>query len=226
MKKKLLLADDSATIQKVVHLCFADEPFEVRVAPDGDRAQELLSGWCPDILLADVLLPGVDGYELCKRARHKSKIPVVLLVGMFEPFDFGRAEESRYDAYLTKPFDTRYLIELVKELVNRDAEESRQEEAEIAGRVHTLEFEEPYRAAMSGILQIDKFDLTPWDYEIVPQPEPPLPRVSVHEAADTVAAVGASRNLEAHVTAVMERLLPHWMETIHADLLKELRRMS
>src|SRR5262245_42772051 len=116
---KVLLADDSPTIQKVIRLCFADEPLQLEVASDGQQTMELLHSWKPDVLLVDALLPGMDGYEICTRVKRDIKIPVVLLVGAFEPFDFGRAEDSRYDAYLTKPFDTASLVRLVKELGSR-----------------------------------------------------------------------------------------------------------
>ncbi len=112
--RKLLLADDSATIQKVVDLTFSDEGMEVITVGDGQQALEKLDEVAPDIVLADVFMPGLSGYQLCeyiKRTERFSHIPVMLLVGSFEPFDEAEARRVGADDYLTKPFQSiRTLI--------------------------------------------------------------------------------------------------------------------
>ncbi len=112
--RKLLLADDSATIQKVVDLTFSDEGMEVITVGDGQQALEKLDEVVPDIVLADVFMPGLSGYQLCeyiKRTERFSHIPVMLLVGSFEPFDEAEARRVGADDYLTKPFQSiRTLI--------------------------------------------------------------------------------------------------------------------
>jgi CheY-like chemotaxis protein len=112
--RKLLLADDSATIQKVVELTFSDEGMEVVTVGDGRQAIEKLDEVLPDIVLADVFMPGMSGYEVCeyiKRTERFSHIPVMLLVGSFEPFDEAEARRVGADDYLTKPFQSiRTLI--------------------------------------------------------------------------------------------------------------------
>ncbi len=89
-KRKLLLADDSITIQKVVNLTFADEGIEVITASDGDTAMKKFVEATPDLVMADVNMPGLDGYRICemiKQDDETKQIPVILLVGSFEPFD-------------------------------------------------------------------------------------------------------------------------------------------
>ncbi|HJU55013.1 MAG TPA: response regulator [Pyrinomonadaceae bacterium] len=112
--RKLLLADDSATIQKVVDLTFSDEGLEVVTVSDGRQAIEKLDEVLPDIVLADIFMPGMNGYEVCeyiKRTERFSHIPVMLLVGSFEPFDEAEARRVGADDYLTKPFQSiRTLI--------------------------------------------------------------------------------------------------------------------
>jgi CheY-like chemotaxis protein len=119
--RKLLLADDSATIQKVVDLTFTDEGLEVVTVSDGQQALEKLDDFTPDIVLADVFMPGLDGYQLCehiKRTERFSHIPVMLLVGSFEPFDEAEARRVGADDYLTKPFQSiRTLIGKVRNLL-------------------------------------------------------------------------------------------------------------
>ena len=119
--RKLLLADDSITIQKVVTLTFADEGVEVVTASDGQEAIEKLKQSTPDVVLADAVMARVNGYEVCEYIKQDPKlkhIPVMLLVGSFEPFDEAEARRVGADDYVTKPFQSiRRLIDKVGGLV-------------------------------------------------------------------------------------------------------------
>lgn len=118
---RILLADDSITIQKVVNLTFADEGIEVVAVSNGDMAEKRLSEISPDLVLADIFMPGKNGYELCESIKQNPQfqnIPVVLLVGAFEPFDQSEAKRVRADAHLTKPFESRALVETVRKLIS------------------------------------------------------------------------------------------------------------
>src|ERR1700738_4710835 len=91
----LLLADDSITIQRVIELTFADEDIQVVAVGDGDQAIERLETAPPDIVLADVGMPGRNGYEVARYIKQSPKlshIPVVLLTGAFEPVDQAKAD--------------------------------------------------------------------------------------------------------------------------------------
>jgi CheY-like chemotaxis protein len=122
MGTKLLLADDSITIHKVVSLTFADEDVQIEAVTNGNAALEKARTGKPDIVLADVFMPGRNGYEVCDSIKSDPELahtPVVLLVGTFEPFDEEEASRVRCDAHLTKPFDTSELIKLIHDLVAR-----------------------------------------------------------------------------------------------------------
>jgi CheY-like chemotaxis protein len=118
MKRRILLADDSVTIQKVIELTFMDEDYEVRAVSNGDDAVKLLSEINPDFVIADVHMPGANGYEVCRRAKQlRPSLPVLLLVGTFEPFDEGEARAAGADSHLKKPFDSQELLQRVEELI-------------------------------------------------------------------------------------------------------------
>ncbi|MBA3631445.1 MAG: response regulator [Acidobacteria bacterium] len=123
-KRRLLLADDSVTIQKVVNLTFADEGIEVVIAGDGDTAMKKFVEATPDLVMADVNMPGLDGYRICemiKQDDETKQIPVILLVGSFEPFDEEEARRVGADDYLIKPFQSiRQLVHKVSVLLNLD----------------------------------------------------------------------------------------------------------
>jgi len=120
--RKLLLADDSATIQKVIDLTFADEGVRVVAVGNGQEAIDQLLELQPDIVLADVFMPARNGYEVCEYIKTNEKlkhIPVILLVGSFEPFDEAEARRVGADDILTKPFQSiRRLIDRVGALVS------------------------------------------------------------------------------------------------------------
>src|ERR1700741_5204382 len=103
MGSKILLADDSITIQKVVNLTFADEGIDVVAVNNGDVAERRMAEVKPDLVLADIFMPGKNGYELCESIKNSQfrNVPVVLLVGAFEPFDQAEARRVRADAHLT-----------------------------------------------------------------------------------------------------------------------------
>ncbi|MEP6924157.1 MAG: response regulator [Pyrinomonadaceae bacterium] len=137
-KRKLLLADDSMTIQKVVNLTFADEGIEVFTVGNGSLAIERLSEIEPDLVLADVHMPGLTGYEVCEQIRMHPRfkdVPVMLLVGSFEPFDESEAKRVGANDYLTKPFQSiRQLIQKVTALLadpNSETDEVNESEATV-----------------------------------------------------------------------------------------------
>jgi len=118
----LLLADDSVTIQRVIELTFADEDVKVVAVSDGDQAIQRLDSAPPDIVLADIGMPGKNGYEVAqyvKRSPHLAHIPVVLLTGAFEPVDQARAAEAGCDGVLAKPFEPQLVIGRVRELLTK-----------------------------------------------------------------------------------------------------------
>ena len=121
MRHKLLLADDSVTIQRVIELTFADEDIDVIAVGDGKLAIDRVRSERPDIVLADVGMPEADGYEVSRFVKHTPEfahIPVLLLTGAFEPIDESRARAAGCDGVLVKPFEPQLVIHRVKDLIN------------------------------------------------------------------------------------------------------------
>ena len=124
MSKTLLLADDSVVIQKLVGLSFANEDIEIVTTDNGDDAVVKAREISPDVVLADVIMPGKSGYEVCEEIKQDpalAHIPVLLLTGTFEAFDAARATQSGANGQITKPFEAQALVERVNEVMSAPA---------------------------------------------------------------------------------------------------------
>jgi CheY-like chemotaxis protein len=160
--KKLLLADDSVTIQKVVDLTFADEGVTVLCVNNGKDAIDRIAEFGPDVVLADVFMPLMNGYEVCeyiKQNENLKHIPVMLLVGSFEPFDEAEARRVGADDTLTKPFQSiRRLVEKVGILVG-----GRQ-----PGEAPTAELPKAEEEPEPEVLSEDEIEVTTADTQPLP----------------------------------------------------------
>lgn len=173
MSRTILLADDSVTIQKVIELTFMDEDYEVVAVGNGDEALEKLDEITPDFVIADVHMPGADGYDVAKHSKSlRPEVPVLLLVSTFEPFDEEKARKSGCDAFLKKPFDSQELQQLVERLSAEAAGEATADEAPswepqapeepVSGSgAEAAEAEEPARAEPFSIGLDDEDDASP-----------------------------------------------------------------
>ena len=122
MAKKILLADDSITIQKVVSLTLADGDYELVTVSDGESAVEKAREIKPDLIMADVAMPGKSGYEVCETVKNDPDlkgIPVLLLAGTFDTLDAEEAQRVGADDHIVKPFESEELTGKVQELLAR-----------------------------------------------------------------------------------------------------------
>lgn len=151
MTKSILLADDSVTIQKVVELTFMDEDFAVSAVSSGAEAIARLGESKPDVVIADVHMPGATGFEVCRRSKELyPAVPVLLLVGTFESFDADEAMRCGADGHLKKPFDSQELMRRVRELASTPSRSLPvpSAAAEIAPEPHA--FDDIYAAPMAA----------------------------------------------------------------------------
>lgn len=150
-RPKILLADDSVTIRKVVELTFADEGIDVVSVADGDAAMTAFVADQPDLVIADVNMPGVGGYKICEIIKEDDEtrhIPVILLTGSFEPFDPGEASRVGANFYFTKPFQSiRDLVEKVTDLLDTNAFEP-------VSAPETEDIDDLYKSSFADTLKI------------------------------------------------------------------------
>ena len=124
MTIRILVADDSITIQKIVAMAFENEDAEVEGIGDGQEAFDKVPDFKPDIVLADVDMPGLDGFELCQKIKGNSElanIKVLLLASDFEDFDEGRFKESQAENHISKPFKSDDIVQMVTQVMRGES---------------------------------------------------------------------------------------------------------
>lgn len=128
MKQKILIVDDDLNILELLRLYLEKEGFEVISSSRGDEALELFKKNPPVLVLLDIMLPGIDGWQVCRSIRQLSAIPIIMLSAKNEVFDKVLGLELGADDYLTKPFDPKELIARVKAVLRRGSSSNEDKE--------------------------------------------------------------------------------------------------
>ena len=116
---KILVVDDDQNICELLRLYIEKENFEVAVANDGRRALELFDSFSPDLILLDIMLPELDGWQVCREIRKKSQCPIIMLTAKGEVFDKVLGLELGADDYVVKPFETKEVVARIKAVLRR-----------------------------------------------------------------------------------------------------------
>lgn len=118
-KQKILIVDDDANIAELISLYLLKECFDTLIVNDGEEAIEKFHSYQPGLILLDLMLPGIDGYEVCREIRKTSNVPIIMLSAKGEIFDKVLGLELGADDYMIKPFDSKELVARVKAVLRR-----------------------------------------------------------------------------------------------------------
>ena len=118
-KKRILIVDDDENIAELISLYLEKEQYDTETAHDGEEALKLIEVYNPDLLLLDLMLPGIDGYEVCQQVRKTRDIPIIMLSAKGEVFDKVLGLKMGADDYMVKPFDANELIARVSAVLRR-----------------------------------------------------------------------------------------------------------
>ena len=119
LRQKILIVDDDNDIAELISLYLNKECFETRIVNEGDKVIREIGTFSPDLIILDVMLPGKDGYQVCREIRNISDIPIIMLSAKSETFDKVLGLELGADDYVSKPFDTKELVARVHALLRR-----------------------------------------------------------------------------------------------------------
>ncbi len=118
-RQKVLIVDDDNNIAELISLYFTKECFETLIVNDGESVMEALHDFEPNLILLDLMLPGMDGYQVCREVRAKHSIPIIMLSAKGEVFDKVLGLELGADDYIEKPFDSKELVARAKAVLRR-----------------------------------------------------------------------------------------------------------
>jgi CheY-like chemotaxis protein len=203
---RILLADDSPHAQRMGERILREEGFEVVSLTDGNAAMLRLADVDPDVILADVFLPGKSGFELCRYVKSEPRfkhVRVVLTAGLLEPFDEDEAKRAGCDAILKKPFEASRVVATIDPLV-KDAQLARKSLADTLSMVPIIPlpaFADPPKPAEPH-----------WTKAEPPPPEPP-PAESVSAAPAPAPEIDAER-VRAAITIALDAALPTMIQEI------------
>ena len=118
-KQKILIVDDDENIAELISLYLAKECFDTKIVGDGESALEMIKTYQPNFMLLDIMLPGIDGYEVLREVRKSSNLPIIMLSAKGEVFDKVLGLELGADDYIMKPFDSKEMVARVKAVLRR-----------------------------------------------------------------------------------------------------------
>ena len=118
-KQRILIVDDDYNIAELISLYLTKECFETKIVGDGEEALRVFPEFQPNLILLDLMLPGIDGYQVCRELRSTSQVPIIMLSAKGEIFDKVLGLELGADDYMIKPFDTKELVARVKAVLRR-----------------------------------------------------------------------------------------------------------
>lgn len=118
-KQKILIVDDDNNIAELISLYLTKECFDTKIVNDGEEALIAFEQYNPNLILLDLMLPGIDGYQVCREVRAKANVPIIMLSAKGEIFDKVLGLELGADDYIMKPFDSKELVARVKAVLRR-----------------------------------------------------------------------------------------------------------
>lgn len=204
MADKVLIIEDEMKIARTVRLYLEQSNYQVAVVTDGQQALAAFRHEEPDIVLLDLMLPNVDGWEICRQIRRESGVPIIMLTARSEEADKLMGLELGADDYITKPFSPREVVARIRAVMRR-TRGLVQPSAVL--RLGKLEVDlSQHQALFDG----DVLELTPLEYDILTtmaeRPGQVFTRLQLLEATQNVAYEGYERNIDQHIKNLRAKL--------------------
>lgn len=206
MQYKILIVDDDENICELLRLYLEKDGFETIVANDGEQAVEFASKYSPDLILLDIMLPKLDGWQVCREIRKTSETPIIMLTAKGETFDKILGLELGADDYVSKPFDTKEVIARIKAVLRRSHENDK------ASQVNEVRYDKlrinltNYELEVNGV----KIDTPPKELELIyhlaSNPNRVYTRDQLLDEVWGFDYYGDSRTVDVHVKRLREKL--------------------
>lgn len=213
---KVLVADDDPNVREIIGLYFEQQHIEMIEAQDGQDALEKLEKELPDIVILDVMMPRMDGYEACREILRKYDLPIIMLTAKGDEFDRVLGLELGADDYMTKPFSPRELVARIKAILRRmqrkqPGEQEPQEACELNGLSIHPDRREVVASGEKISLRPKEFDLL---LHLARSPGTVFTREQLLEQVWGYDFIGDIRTVDVHVKKLREKLSPHHSDCI------------
>ena len=204
-KTRILLVDDDPNIRQLVNLYLEKEGFEVEMADRGDAALKAFQASPPDLMLLDVMLPGMDGWQVLREARKTSNAPIIMLTAKDETFDKVLGLELGADDYISKPFDMKELVARIKAVLRRYQQLDSRDDGELSFPGLTININQ-YTVTYLG----KELEMPPKELELLhflaSHPNQVFTREQLLEQVWGYDYFGDSRTVDVHVKRLREKL--------------------
>lgn len=211
-KQKILIVDDDNNIAELISLYLVKECFETKIVNDGESALDVFGVFSPDLILLDLMLPGIDGYQVCREIRNHSMVPIIMLSAKGEVFDKVLGLELGADDYIEKPFDSKELVARVKAVLRRfkstpDSERTSQD------REVNLPDLKINITNYSVIYKGESLEMPPKEMELLfylaSQPNHAFTREQLLDKIWGYDYIGDTRTVDVHIKRIREKIADH-----------------
>lgn len=206
MQYKILIVDDDENICELLRLYLEKDGFDTIVANDGEQAVEFAAKYAPDLILLDIMLPKLDGWQVCREIRKTSETPIIMLTAKGETFDKILGLELGADDYVSKPFDTKEVIARIKAVLRRSHEKDK------ASQINEVRYDKLRINLTNYELEVDgvKIDTPPKELELIyhlaSNPNRVYTRDQLLDEVWGFDYYGDSRTVDVHVKRLREKL--------------------
>jgi DNA-binding response OmpR family regulator len=211
-KQKIMIVDDDNNIAELISLYLVKECFETLIVNDGESAISSFESFAPNLILLDLMLPGMDGYQVCREIRMKSNVPIIMLSAKGEVFDKVLGLELGADDYMEKPFDSKELVARVKAVLRRFKSSP---ETETAEQVKLVEYPDlsVNQTNYSVVYHGRNVDMPPKELELLyflaSSPNHVFTREQLLDQIWGYEYIGDTRTVDVHIKRLREKIKDH-----------------
>ena len=211
-KQKILIVDDDNNIAELISLYLVKECFDTKIVNDGESALEAVDSFAPNLILLDLMLPGIDGYQVCREVRAKLQTPIIMLSAKGEVFDKVLGLEMGADDYMEKPFDSKELVARVKAVLRRYKPQTQVAE-ESTDKMVTYSDLEINMTNYSVTYMGNRVDMPPKELELLyflaSSPNHVFTREQLLDQIWGYEYIGDTRTVDVHIKRLREKIKDH-----------------
>jgi len=213
-KQRILIVDDDESIAELISLYLTKECFETKMVYNGEDALEEFEPFAPNLILLDLMLPGMDGYEVCREIRSRSSVPIIMLSAKGEVFDKVLGLELGADDYIIKPFDSKEMVARVKAVLRR-YQTGKQGDGKESGAGKCVEYPDLIinLTNYSVIYQGENIEMPPKELELLyflaASPNQVFTREQLLDRVWGYEYIGDARTVDVHIKRLREKIKDH-----------------